>query len=288
MALEMFPPVTLVASRYVLSGGILIVAALVMRARLPRGRELWTTALYGVITLGIGNGCLAFAEQRISSGLAALFITTSPFWMVGVESLFPGGEKLHAPTIGGMIVGLLGAVLLIVPQGVGQIDENALAGFLLLQFGCSGWALGSILQRRSPTQAHPVVSGAIQQMATGLVFAVPALVWQQPVHYSSKGVWALLYLVTFGSIVGYSAYLYALDRLPVALTSLYTYVNPIVEVSLGWLFYREPFGRSELLAMLLILAGVAIVKRFGHPASPAKESAEKRDLEAMAETPGRE
>jgi drug/metabolite transporter (DMT)-like permease len=235
-----------------------------------------------VITLGIGNGCLAFAEQRIPSGLAALFITTSPFWMVGVEALL-GGDKLYWPALAGMLTGFAGAVLLILPQGWGQIDANALAGFLILQFGCAGWSVGSILQRRSDTFAHPVVSGAVQQLATGLVYAAPAAFWPEPVKWSTKGFWALIYLVVFGSIVGYSAYLYALERLPVALTSLYTYVNPIVAVALGWLFYREPFGRLELAALLLILAGVAIVKRFSQaPAQP------RSDLEALAETPGRE
>ena len=84
---------------------------------------------------------------------------------------------------------------------------------------------------------------------------------EHPVHWSFRGVAALCYLICFGSIVGYSAYAYALDRLPVAIVSIYPYINAVVAVTLGWLFYREPFGTRETVAMAIVFAGVAIVKR---------------------------
>ncbi len=261
MALETFPPMTLMCVRYLTSGAIMLVGAKIAGAHLPRGRELWQTAFYGVIALGIGNGCLAFAEQWIPSGLAALFVTTSPFWLVGVEALSRGGERLHLPTISGMLVGLAGVATLVAPALMNlSLHGSVLGAFLLLQVGCAGWSIGSILQRRQPSRAHPFVSGAVQQFATGLVYALPALIRHQPIHWSPRGVSAVIYLMTFGSIVGYSAFLYALDRLPVAVTSIYNYVNPLVAVFLGWLFYREAFGVREAIAMLIIFAGVWIVK----------------------------
>jgi drug/metabolite transporter (DMT)-like permease len=216
----------------------------------------------------VGNGALVFTELLIPSGMAGLIITTQPFWMVGFEALLPGGERLHAPTIGGMAIGLLGASLLFTPDvGAHGIDRNVLHGFLLLQFGLAGWSFGSIYQRRKAGKAHPVIAGAVQQLAAGLVLAPFALaIPDHPIHWSARGVGALLYLVCFGSIVGYSAYVYAMDRLPVAIVSVYPYVNAVVAVTLGWLFYREPFGRREALAMAIIFAGVAIVKRYSrHP-----------------------
>ena len=103
----------------------------------------------------------------------------------------------------------------------------------------------------------------MQQLAAGLILAPFALAFPgHPVHWSTRGVSALLYLVFFGSVVGYSAYAYALDRLPVAIVSIYPYVNAMVAVFLGWLFYREPFGLREAVAMLVIFAGVALVKRY--------------------------
>jgi drug/metabolite transporter (DMT)-like permease len=263
MALESFPPVLLVAVRYVLSGAILLAGAAMMGIRLPKGRELFQTALNGVIILGIGNGCLAFAEQWIPSGLAALFISTSPFWMVALDALIPGGEPLHAPTVAGMLIGFCGVAILVVPAGAGGFSTSFLAGFLVLQLGCAGWSLGSIGQRRTRTVAHPMISGAVQQLATGVVFIIPALLIKaHPVVWSTRGAGALLYLVVFGSIVGYSAYIYALSNLPVAIVSIYNYINPVVAVFLGWLFYREPFGWREAVAMAVIFLGVATVKRY--------------------------
>jgi drug/metabolite transporter (DMT)-like permease len=276
MSLESFPPLMLVSVRYILSGSLLLLFATARGIYLPRGRELATACFSGFLTLGIGNGALVFAEVIIPSGIAGLIITISPFWLVGVEALMPGGERLHAPTIGGMAVGLLGASLLFTPDlGPHAIDRNLLHGFLMLQAGMAGWSFGSIIQRRQAGKAHPIIAGGVQQLAAGLILApFAAFIPPHQVHWSTRGVAALLYLVFFGSLVGYSAYIYAMDRLPVAIVSVYPYVNAVVAVTLGWLFYREPFGLREAIAMTIIFAGVAIVKRYARrkPATPVRPS----------------
>ena len=263
MALESFPPLALVAIRFTLSGSLMLAVAGWRGSLLPRGRDLRNACISGVLILGIGNGALVFAELRIPSGLAGLFITISPFWLVGIEALLPGGERLHWPTIFGMLVGLCGAALLVAPEVMGHtLSRNTLAGFLILQLGMSSWSLGSIFQKRQEMKAHPIVVGAIHQLAAGLAFLPLALlVPEHPIAWSWRGAAAVLYLVVFGSIVGYSSYAYALDKLPVAVVSVYPYINSIVAVGLGWLFYREPFGWIEAVAMIVIFAGVALVKR---------------------------
>lgn len=270
IALESMEPQVLMALRYTISGSILLVIAYFSKAHLPSGRELWYTALFGVIIIGTGTGCLVFAEQWVPSGLAAVFITVSPFWMIGVEALIPGGDRLHGPTIAGMLVGLAGAILLVAPDAMREgLGGPLLRGFLLLQLGCSGWALGSILQRRHQTKAHPIVSGAVQQLATGLTFAIPAfLAKPHPSAWSMRSIGAVAYLVVFGSIVGYSAYSFVLTRLPISVGSTYNYINPIIAVVLGWIFFREPIGVRDVLAMLIIFAGVALVKHYSQPPSP--------------------
>ncbi|MBI5084942.1 MAG: EamA family transporter [Acidobacteria bacterium] len=263
MALETFPPMLLVSARFLLSGGILVLGSALAGAHLPRGRELWLTALNGVVVLGIGNGALVLAEVWIPSGMAALVITLGPFWMIGMNAVLPPRERIHLPTLLGMLVGLCGAVLLVGPGALqgGAAGEAWLRGFLVLQVGCVGWSLGSLLQRRQANRAHPIVAGGVQQLAAGVAFIPLALLFPGEIHWSVRGVGAVLYLMTFGSIVGYSSYIYAMDKLPVAVVSLYNYVNPVVAVSLGWLFYREPFGWREAAAMCIIFAGVALVKR---------------------------
>lgn len=264
MSLETFPPLVLVSLRYTLSGSLLLLFARARGIYLPRGRELAAACFSGFLTLGLGNGALCFAEVIIPSGIAGLIITIQPFWMIGAEALLPGGERLYAPTIGGMCIGLLGAGLLFTPDlSSHATDRSLLYGFLMLQVGMAGWSFGSIYQRRQAGKAHRVIVGGVQQLAAGLILAPLALaIPEHPVHWSARGVAAILYLVVFGSLVGYSAYVYALDRLPVAIVSVYPYVNAMVAVTLGWLFYREPFGIREAAAMAIIFAGVAVVKRY--------------------------
>src|SRR5262249_18159659 len=264
MALESFPPFALVALRFLISGSLMLVVVVSRGTLLPRGRDLRNAFISGALILGIGNGALVFAETRIPSGLAGLFITISPFWMVGLEALLPGGERLHWPTIFGMLVGLCGAALLVAPDVLGHtLNRNTLAGFLILQVGMASWSFGSIFQKRQDLKSHPIVVGAIHQLAAGLAFLPLALlVPEHAISWTWRGVAAVLYLVTFGSIVGYSSYAYALDKLPVAVVSIYPYVNSVVAVTLGWLVYREPFGFVEALAMIIIFLGVGLVKRY--------------------------
>jgi len=132
---------------------------------------------------------------------------------------------------------------------------------LLLQLGCAGWAAGSIAQRKQVSRAHPFISGAVQQFATGIVFSIAAILRHEPIRWSARGAAAVVYLIIFGSVVGYSAYCFAMSRLPVAIASIYTYINPIVAVLLGFIVYREPFGTREAIAMAIIFVGVALVKR---------------------------
>src|SRR6202162_5629997 len=169
MALESVPPLWLVSVRFTASGTVLLIAAFFAKAHLPSGKELFYTALFGVIIIGLGNGCLAFAELWVPSGLAALFITTTPFWMIGIEALIPGGARWHGPTLFGMLVGFAGTLLLVLPSAIHEgFHGPILQAFLLLQFGCCGWAFGSILQRRHTTKGHPVVSGGGQPLGDGL------------------------------------------------------------------------------------------------------------------------
>ncbi len=262
ISIESLPPLYLIAIRYTISGGILLLAARVARVRMPGMQEFLLTALCGVICIGIGNGFLAIAEQWIPSGLAALMYTTVPFWMVGIDSLLPGGTRPLAATVRGLLVGLFGVAFLILPTALREGWHGRTAsGFFILQVSAVGWVLGALLQKRVKTRASPFLTGAIQQMGAGLVMFLPAgLLERLPSSITLRSELAVAYLVVFGSIVGYTAFIYSMARLPVALVSIYTFVNPIVAVLLGSLFFLEPFGSRELVAMAVIFVGIALVK----------------------------
>ncbi|HEY1758050.1 MAG TPA: EamA family transporter [Bryobacteraceae bacterium] len=256
------PPATLMCVRYLFSGSVLLIGAKLRGAYIPRGRELWGTALYGVMIIAVGTGALTFAEVWIPSGLASLFVTTGSFWLVAAEAAMPGGEPLHAPTIGAMLIGACGAGLLVAP-GAGALEapSQVVGGFVLIQIGYMSWAIGSILQRRQRSKAHPIVSAAVQQFAAGAAFILPALLQPQPTHWTARGLGATLYLAVFGGIIGYSAYVITMTRLPVAIASIYSYINPLVAVLLGVWLYGEQFSAREGIAMGIIFAGVGLVKR---------------------------
>jgi drug/metabolite transporter (DMT)-like permease len=261
----------LVAVRYTISGVLMLVASRWKRQHIPgvRDPEFWRTALCGFGTLAIGNTCLTVAEQWIPAGLAALFVTTSPFWMVGIDALIPGGERFHKPLLWGMLIGLVGVLLLLLPtsevaEAGAPTTASLITAFLVLQLGNVGWSVGAIFQKRMPSKAHPIVSGAVQQLTTGMLFWIPALwtIRQTEIDVTWRAGLAILYLATFGSIIGYSAFLYAMDKLPIALVSTYTYVNPIVACVLGWLILGERFGMREVIAMAITFVGVAVVRHF--------------------------
>jgi drug/metabolite transporter (DMT)-like permease len=268
VALDDLGPGVIVCVRNLLSGALLLGWAQWRGLPLPAGRDLWRTGAYGVLTIGVGNGTLAVAELWTPTGLASLFITTSPFWYVGIDALLKGGERLHGPTTVGLLVGFLGVLGLVAPPAWNLISTGAfesgggvVLGFVLLQVSGACWALGSLLQRNRRLAVSPFVIAGVQQIATGVVFALPALLEPQRPEWTARGLGAVLYLAIFGGIVGYGCYMLALSRLPLALVSIYTYVNPVVAVFLGWLVYREAFGWREAGAMAVIFLGVWLVRR---------------------------
>jgi drug/metabolite transporter (DMT)-like permease len=263
IAVEALPPFYMIAIRYAISGGILLIAAALSGATLPRGRELLQTAACGIIAIGIGNGALASAETWVPSGLTALIYTTCPFWMAGIDALLPGGRAPRAATVWGLMVGVSGVLLLVAPVAIREgFGGRSLAGFLVIQLSVAGWATGALLQKRVKTKASAVVAGAVQQLAAGLAMFVPGAIFEKmPAAIPMRNTLAVAYLIVFGSFLGYSCFVYAMSRLPAALVSIYTFVNPVVAVGLGWLFFREPFGWRELAAMLVIFAGVLLVQR---------------------------
>ncbi|HEX4750180.1 MAG TPA: EamA family transporter [Bryobacteraceae bacterium] len=262
VAVETVPPLYMISVRYIISGAILLVAAAMGGARLPKGRELLYTAVCGIICIGIGNGFLAIVEQWIPSGLAALFYTTSPFWMVGIDALLPAGKRPRGLTVLGLLIGIGGVAYLVLPEARAQgLTGSSMLGFLLLQVSGIGWALGALLQKRVHTQSAPLVNGAVQQLAAGLAVGVPAMFLERAPHaVSTRSELAVAYLVVFGSIVGFSSFIYSMARLPVAIVSIYTFVNPLVAVFLGWMMLNEHVGYREFVAMGIIFGGIAVVR----------------------------
>lgn len=272
IALETVPPMAMGGLRYT-TAGLVLAAVLWLRGTPMPGRSTWPSFMFvGFFMLGLGNGGVVVAEQYVPSGLAAVLIATSPFWSMGVESLWRGGERLGLRQFCGLVVGFAGILVLVWPDLMTSFSAGSRYGLgvLALQLACLGWAIGSSYAKRY-SQSRDVLAGAAMQMIFGgmwmLLFATVAGEWSR-LHFTGKTAFALVYLTLAGSLAAYTAYAYALKYLPVSTVSLYTYVNPIIAVVLGTLLLDEPFGVRMLIAGAIIAAGMVIVRTSGVRVAP--------------------
>ncbi len=264
VGLETLTPLLFAGLRFLVAGGLLFfVMSRQQNVRLPLGREWLNLGVVGLLLLGIGNGAVVWAEQWVPSGLAALLVATSPFWVAAIERMRKDGERVGARGALGMLVGFGGLAMLVGPQLFGvTLDGYYLAGVMVIQLGCLTWTVGSIYAKQRPTGVSPLMAAAVQMLWAGVVLTVAGTAlgeWGE-ISFSARSLSALAYLVVFGSIVAYSAYTYAIQKLPLSLVSTYSYINPLVALVLGWLVLGEALGGRELLAAAVILSGVALVK----------------------------
>lgn len=264
VALETIPPFLLGGIRYVIAG-LLLGGILVARGeRLPPLAEWGKLAWLGFLMITLGNGGVNWGEQYLASGLTAVVIATSPFWMVAVDAFFPGGERLTSRKWFGLFVGFAGIVLLVWPDITleGSDTLKVVLGILALQIACAGWAVSSSYTKRHALGHSVLVVAAVQMLFGGLFMLLIGTVsgeWPA-LQFSPKTGAALAYLTLAGSLIAFAAYSYALRYLPVSTVSLYTYVNPVIAVALGTLLLGEPFRWSMLLAAAIIVTGIAIVR----------------------------
>lgn len=263
IALETVPPALLGGIRFVIAGLILCAVVLLSGGTLPSRREWPMQALLGALMLAMGNGLIVWAEQWIPSGIAAVGVAALPFWMSGIEAV-SGGERVTRRAIAGLCIGFGGILLLIWPSlstGSGRGGYFVL-GTMFVQLACLGWAIGSSLSRRVVANRSPLGASALQQLFGGLIMIVvgTALGEWSALTFNVRTVVAQTYLVVFGSLAAYSAYVYALQHLPIATVSLYAYINPIIAVVLGVVIANEPFTPRIGVAAAMVLAGVVVVR----------------------------
>lgn len=259
-----FPPFTMAATRALLGGLILVGMAALMRqqVRLTR-RDFLLLMLSGILLWNGGNGLVTWAEQRAPSGYAALVVGTTPIFSAIVESLF--NRRRPAPgLVVSLLVGFAGLYVLTRPvlAAGGRADIWATAALLVAPLS---WSLGSTIQQRHPPHLGTVASSGYQQVLGAAGFLVLMLATGEPTpHPAADAWWAWSYLVVFGSVLGFTAFVTSLRTLPVPVVMTYGYVNPVIAVFLGWLFLGEPVTTPTLVGTALILGGVAGVFRARH------------------------
>jgi drug/metabolite transporter (DMT)-like permease len=262
IGVESIPPMLFAGFRWLIAGIIFISILKVSGKQLPKKSDLIHIAIIGVALLGFGNGLVVVGEQYVESGLAALLITTVPFWMVGVESFLPRGPKLNWMTITGLIVGSLGIALIFGGDLKYIFETKYLIGVLSILGAVVAWSLGSVYSKYKKVSVHPLMSASVQMLIVGSLQIILGAVLGEftGLHFTQSGVLSLAYLIVMGSIFGYGSYIYAIEHLPLSLVSTYAYVNPIIALILGWIFLNEQLSVFTLLAAVVIIVGVVLVK----------------------------
>ncbi len=256
------PPFLFAGLRFLVAGLILLVLARALGDPLPRKNDWRTLAIVGLLLLAGGNAFVVWSEQYIGSGIASIFVVTVAMWTALFDAIIPGSQsELNWRIIAGLLLGFLGTLLLVgaTPAEILAADKR---GPIALTIASASWSLGTVYAKRHPTQASPYMGAAFQMIVGGTAVALvgTALGEWASWHLSSRGIGAIAYLVIVGSILGYSAYSYALRHASATIVGTYAYVNPVIAVLLGWLLLHEPVGPRTFIAMGMILVAVVWIQ----------------------------
>ncbi|TWR29757.1 EamA family transporter [Mucilaginibacter pallidiroseus] len=263
--LKSFPPFILVGLRYSVAGLILFAWCKLKGEKLPEWRFLWRHALSGTMMLVGGTGMIAWAEQYISSGQAAILVATEPLMFLLVDRKRWGEYFSNKYILAGLVIGFTG-IFLFLKLGVSISNTSPMATIASIVVIVSAliWVMGSLITKDSQGDSSTVMNAAVQLLAGGLASGLVVLVKGEYTGFSfgkvsTEGWGGLIFLIVMGSLVAYLSFIWLISIKPPAIVSTHTYVNPVVAVLLGWLLIGEPVNRAQLLSLLIILVGILLV-----------------------------
>jgi drug/metabolite transporter (DMT)-like permease len=263
-AVQTMPPFLMAGVRFLISGSLLYLIRRTWGDPKPTCQEWRSASIIGIFLLVGGNGGVVWAEQWVLSGVAALLVATAPLWMILIDTIHPRGRKSGSKVILGVILGFAGIFILIHPfQSMRQGDIH-LIGALVLILASLFWSIGSLYSRQAKLPSSPLLGTGMEMLAGGggllllgiLSGEMRQLNWGAISNESWLG---LIYLIVFGSWIGFTAYTWLLRTAPTPLVSTYAYVNPIVAVFLGYLIAEEPLTLQILIATVLVVGSVALI-----------------------------
>ena len=263
IALETVPVLLVAGLRWMAAGVIMSALMLATGRGLPKPRLWAPLALLGVLMNIVGNGFVVYAQQFVASGLTAVLIATTPFWSALIERLLPNGERFTKRSLAGLALGFTGIVVLVWPEMTtgGAGGRAFVIGVIAIQLACIGWVVGTSFAKRHELGDNPFRSTALQMVFSGIMLLAAATAHGDWAHlsFTPRTLAAMAYLSIAGSLVAYSAYIYAIQHLPLQLVSLYAYINPMIAVALGTLLLSEPLSTRIVFAAALVFAGTWIV-----------------------------
>src|SRR6266404_1534130 len=271
IGIESFPPLILAGLRHTFVG-IFLYPILRGKPGIRPTRANWAAAVItGTLLLFVGNGGVSWAEQTVPSGIAALLVATVSLWLVIVDWLRPGGVKPVPRVVMGLLMGFAGLALLVGPAHLGGSERVDPRGAAVLVVASLAWACGSLYTKRGRMANSAMLGVAMQSLAGGVILLIAGLFSGEfgGLHLgaiSMRSWLALGYLIVFGSGIGFSAYIYILQKSTAARVATYAFVNPVVALFLGWLILGETFTLRTVVAAAVILTAVILVITAPHRA----------------------
>jgi drug/metabolite transporter (DMT)-like permease len=268
-AVETMPPFFMGGARFLLAGSLLYGLLRMRGAEVPSGSHWVNAIVVGALLLGVGNGAVNWAGQRVPSSVVALIVAVTPLWFALLDWLRPGGVRPRLQVMTGILIGFGGMLLLVgTAEGIERgtpLDVTAVAALVIASIA---WASGSLYARYTPKPDAPLMGGALQMLAGGVMLSVAGVAAGESDAFSitlisARSAGAFLYLVFFGSLIGFTAYSWLLKVSTPARLSTYAYVNPVVAVFLGWSLAGESLTPRMLAAAGIILVGVVVITTDG-------------------------
>jgi drug/metabolite transporter (DMT)-like permease len=285
-----FPAFLYAGIRQVLSGIIIIIAALIgnRQTDLSRGNILHQ-AVIGFLLITLGNGLVTWGEKQIPSGVAALICSLMPIVAVLVNLIISKHEKINLFIVIGMIIGFAGVGIIFKDDVSSITNTDYFIGAGATLVATSSWAIGSVFNKKRTSAVNPIFNSGMQLLFGGLFLFLfsPVVDDYSNMVLDSDVLWSLAYLIIFGSVLAYTAYMFALRELPVGVVTMYAYVNPLVAVILGYLILKEPLTWYTAMAFTCILTGVYIVN-FGYRKQHRKVAVKDFGNNAMSALPNPE
>jgi len=266
IALEDFPPFLVTGLRFMVAGLLLLAFSIVRGQYKLSLRSVVNLSFSGILMLFFGTGAVAWVEQYISSGLAAIIVATVPLWIVLFDRRQWKFNFSNKYIIIGLLIGFTGVLILFADKKLLDFSDNKmkLISFFVMLGGAMCWSTGTLFLKYKSTEGSASMKSSIQMIAAGIFFSIVSLIsgefqhieWQ---HISRSSILAIAYLVLVGSLIGYMAYVWLLSVRSAAVVGTYAYVNPVVAVFLGWLIASEPIVTRQIIALAVILFGVILV-----------------------------
>lgn len=278
IGVQSFPPFLLSGIRQLVAGLLLVTFFIWKGHQLPPWKNLKYHLLAGLLMVFLGNGVVAWGEKFVPSSIAAVICSFMPVWVILINA-FTGHEKTNAWVVVGVLIGFVGIAGIFSENLADFANPDYTAGIAVIFAASFCWAAGTLVNKRKNGGEHPFLSAGLQMFSGGLLMLVasPFLDSYTDFNPQPDALWALLYLIVFGSLIAYSAYAYALSKLPASTVAMYSYINPLVALVLGNLILDEKLNPMIGLFSLLTLGGIYLVNK-GNKIQPHDNSILPRNL----------